>query len=110
MLHEEMLCYAQNRLFSLIRETTTCADECTYCDNNIDILVDYCVIPKYDAILDEQTEQEVNELAERVGKEVGWSKGGECHKEDFARCAIHLANNLPYGVLKAMDVYRNVHK
>lgn len=63
-----------------------------------------------DVILDEQEEREVNELAERVGKEVGWSKFGESHKEDFARYAIYLANNLPYGILKAMDIYRGVHK
>lgn len=61
-------------------------------------------------ILDEKEEQEVNELTERVSKEIGWSKYGESHKENFARCAIYLANNLPYGILKAMDVYRNVHK
>lgn len=55
MLHEEMLCYAQNCLFSLIRETNTYADGRTCCDDNIDILVDYCVIPKYDKILKDTT-------------------------------------------------------
>lgn len=58
MAHEEMLCYAQNCLFSLIRETTTYADERTYCDDNIDILVDYCVIPKYDEILNDAITQD----------------------------------------------------
>ena len=59
-----------------------------------------------DVILDEQEEQEVNKLIERVDKQVGWFS----NKEYYARCAIYLANNLPCGILKAMDVYRGVHK
>lgn len=58
MLHEEMLCYAQNCLFSLIRETNTYADGRTCCDDNIDVLVDYCVIPKYDEILNDAITQD----------------------------------------------------
>ena len=61
-----------------------------------------------DVILDEQEEQEVNKLIERVDKQVGWCKFS--NKEYYARCAIYLANNLPCGILKAMDVYRDVHK
>lgn len=64
---------------------------------------------KEDVVLDEQEEKEVKELAERVAKTVGWSKYGEPRKEKFARIAIYLANNIPCGVLKAMDEYRHVH-
>lgn len=52
ILHEEMLCYGQNQLFNLIRETTIRVNKPAYCDDNIDILTNYCVIPEYDEILE----------------------------------------------------------
>lgn len=60
LLHEEMLCYAPNCLFSLIRETTTYADGHTHCDDYTDILVDYCVIPEYDKVLEDVINHDEN--------------------------------------------------
>lgn len=48
---ESMLCYAQNRLFNLMRETCKYADHTTTCSDYVDVLVEYCVIPEYDELL-----------------------------------------------------------
>lgn len=60
-------------------------------------------------ILDEQEEQEFNKLIKYVDKETNWTLE-QSYKKDFIRCAIYLTNNLPYGILKAMDYYRHIYK
>ena len=62
-VYKEFLCYAQNRLFTYAetyrRENAFTPEEAIFTTESVygEILVDYCILPDYDAILEDYQHQ-----------------------------------------------------
>ena len=64
---ERWLCYAQNRLFTYEESHPICQDDVPHRFKYGEVIVDYCILPDYDAMLESYSDHLVTLAEEQSG-------------------------------------------